>query len=156
VILSVAMAMSAQFSHQTNQAAARTTIGFIYMYSAFFALFFNSTMWVLPSELLPVFLRSQGMGLSTFTLGVSSIVVSQITPYALDGIGWRFYAIFIAITALSTLVYYFVLPETKGKHLEEIGALFGDISAINDADISKPKALESKGVHVEQKSEEIS
>lgn len=128
------MAMSAEFaSGAENKAAARATIGFIYMYSAFFAIFFNSTMWVLPSELMPVFLRAKGMGVSTFTLGVSSIVVSQVTPAALDSIGWKFYGLFIAISVLSIPIYAFLLPETKGKSLEQIGELFGDVTVIDSA-----------------------
>ena len=145
------MALSAEFaSGGANKAAARATIGFIYMYSAFFAIFFNSTMWVLPSELLPVFLRSKGMGLSTFTLGVSSIVISQITPVALDNVGWRFYGLFIAITALSIFVYAFLLPETKGKGLEEIGELFGDVSAIEHTKDSSSMKQEEHSAHVEK------
>jgi hypothetical protein len=44
------------------------------------------------------------------------------------------YGLFIAITALSIPVYAFVLPQTKGKSLEEIGELFGDV-AVGDKGI---------------------
>jgi hypothetical protein len=129
------MAMSAESaSGSANKVAARATIGFNFMYSAFFAIFFNYTMWIPASELIPVFLCAKGMILSTLTLGVSSIVVPQVTPVALQNIGWRFYGPFIAITALSIPIYAFVLPETKGKSLEEIGELFGDV-AVRDKGI---------------------
>jgi hypothetical protein len=34
--------------------------------------------------------------------------------------------VFIVCTAIAGLVYFFILPETKGATLEDISALFGD------------------------------
>ena len=114
------MALSAQFSDGSNLAASRATIAFIFLYSCCYAVFFNSTTWVISSELLPIFLRSRGLGLATFCNGVASIVMSQITPVAMDNINWRYYAVFIAANIGAMCVYLFLLPETKGLSLEEI------------------------------------
>ncbi|KAL2284703.1 hypothetical protein FJTKL_08787 [Diaporthe vaccinii] len=138
IMLAICEALSAQFSDGSNQAASRTTIAFIFLYSAFFAIFFNSTMWVVSSELLPVFIRSSGLAVGTFASGVASIVISQITPVALENISWRYYNVFIAANLFGTVVYLFFLPDTKGKTLEEIGELFGDTLAtahIGDIDV---------------------
>lgn len=128
-MLALCEALSARFGDGSNQAAARATIAFIFLYSGLFAVFFNSTMWVVTSELLPVFIRGTGMALGTFSQGVASIAVSQVTPAALEGISWRFYNVFIAANLVGALVYLFLLPDTSGKTLEEIGELFGDALA---------------------------
>lgn len=126
VCLAICMALSSQFGDGSNEAASRAFIAFLFLYSFFYAVFFNSTTWLVSSELLPIFLRSKGMGLATFCNGVASIVVSQVTPYAMEAISWRFYPVFIACNVVAMLVYFFVMPETKGLALEEIGALLGD------------------------------
>lgn len=128
------MALSAQFSDASNPAASRATIAFIFLYSCGYALFFNSTIYLVSSEILPVFLRSKGMGLATFCNGVTSIVLAQITPAALDNISWRFYAVFIAASVVGAVMYSFVFPETKNLTLEGIGTLFGDEMATTDMD----------------------
>jgi hypothetical protein len=69
------------------------------------------------------------MGLAVFSKAVSAIVLSQITPTALENVGWRYYSLFIATNLVAAFVYFFLLPETGGKTLEEIAELFGDTLA---------------------------
>lgn len=152
VNLAICMALSAEFSDGSNMAASRATIAFIFLYSCCYAIFFNSTTWVVSAELLPVFLRSKGLGLATFCNGAASIVMSQITPIAMNNISWRYYAVFIAANMLSLCVYKWVLPETKGLTLEEVGALFGDemaTSNFNEIDVAL------KGMHEEEHREYV-
>jgi len=51
--------------------------------------------------------------------------------------GGMFFAL-AGIMAVGTVFFYYYLPETKGKSLEEIGALFED-----EADDQNPKVLVS-------------
>lgn len=92
VNISICMALSARFgtkSSEVNHDGARAAIAFIFIYSAVFAVFFNAMIWVVPSELFPMFLRSKGLAFAVFLKSVVAIVLSQITPVALADIGWR-------------------------------------------------------------------
>lgn len=92
VNISLCMALSAKFggtSSETNMDGARASIAFIFIYSALFAMFFNAMIWVVPSELFPMFLRSKGLAFAVFMKSVVAIVLSQITPIALANISWR-------------------------------------------------------------------
>ncbi|KAJ4168766.1 hypothetical protein NW754_010694 [Fusarium falciforme] len=132
VNISLCMALSAKFgsaSAEANMDGARASIAFIFIYSALFAMFFNAMIWVVPSELFPMFLRSKGLAFAVFMKSVVAIVLSQITPVALANISWRYYALFIATNTTAGILYYFFLPETGGKTLEEIAELFGDTLA---------------------------
>ncbi|RSM06577.1 hypothetical protein CEP52_005659 [Fusarium oligoseptatum] len=132
VNISICMALSAKFgstSSEANMDGARASIAFIFIYSALFAMFFNAMIWVVPSELFPMFLRSKGLAFAVFMKSVVAIVLSQITPVALANISWRYYALFIATNTTAGGLYYFFLPETGGKTLEEIAELFGDTLA---------------------------
>ncbi|KAM5363424.1 hypothetical protein ACJZ2D_011991 [Fusarium nematophilum] len=94
VNLAICMVLSAEFSDGSNLAASHSAIAFIFLYSYCYAIFFNSTVWAATSEILPIFLRSKGLGLANFCQGVASIVMSQITPAAMNNISWRYYAVF--------------------------------------------------------------
>ncbi len=129
-MISIIMALSAEFSTgTTSQAGPRAAIAFIFIYSFGYALFFNAMVWVVPVELFPFFLRSKGLGLGVFSKAVVAIVLAQVTPIAIEHVHWRYYALFIASNFAAGFVYYFFLPETKGKSLEEIAELFGDALA---------------------------
>lgn len=39
---------------------------------------------------------------------------------------WRMYLIFMGLCIICEVVVYFYVPETRGKPVEEMGALFGE------------------------------
>lgn len=82
-MLAVCEALSAQFAYGSNQTASRTTIAFISLYSMFLATFFASPIWVVTSELLPVF-RSSSLAIGTCANRVADIIITKITPVALE------------------------------------------------------------------------
>lgn len=89
--LAICTGLSAQFGSgdNTNQAGARAAIGFIFIYSMCYAIFFNAMIWVVPSELFPFFLRTKGLALAVASKSVVAIILSQITPVALTNVSWR-------------------------------------------------------------------
>ncbi|KAJ0143369.1 Acyl carrier protein [Fusarium oxysporum f. sp. albedinis] len=150
VSIAICMALSATYGQagESNMAGARASITFIFIYSATFAIFFNTMIWVVPSELFPTFLRSKGTAFAVSSKSVVAIVLSQITPLALAEVSWRFYALFIACNTAASVLYFFFLPETGGKTLEEISELFGDAVAVGmHANIKKLDA--TSVVHAE-------
>ncbi|ORY79727.1 hypothetical protein BCR35DRAFT_331975 [Leucosporidium creatinivorum] len=53
-------------------------------------------------------------------------MISQASPAGLAKIGWRYYILFICITAASAVLFFACYKETRGLTLEEIDELFGD------------------------------
>ncbi|RSL63850.1 hypothetical protein CEP53_004283 [Fusarium sp. AF-6] len=138
-MISLLMALSAEYgtSDNENQDGARAAIAAIFIYSMSYAVFFNAMIWVVPSELFPFFLRTKGLAFAVASKSVVAIVLSQITPLAIAAVSWRYYSLFIATNLAAAVFYFFVLPETSGKSLEEIAALFGDEVAVPTAQTSK-------------------
>ncbi len=55
-----------------------------------------------------------------------NIVWLQSAPTAFASLHWRFYLIPIVFDALAAPVIWLCFPDTRGKPLEEVAALFGD------------------------------
>ena len=102
-------------------------LAFILTYIACFALSVGPVTWVILSEVFPTRIRGRAMGIATVCLWLANLLVSQTFPM-MDKSDWltrTFHHAFpfwlygslclVAIAFVATLV-----PETKGKSLEEI------------------------------------
>jgi SP family myo-inositol transporter-like MFS transporter 13 len=97
----------------------------LYAFVAFFAMGPGAVIWVALSELMPTRIRSNGMSVAlVINQLVSTILAGIFLPYVGKyGYSSMFY-LFAGFTAIYFITAVFFLPETKGKTLEEIEALF--------------------------------
>lgn len=92
-------------------------LGFI----ACFAFSLGPVMWVLLSELYPLKYRGLAIGVIAFVNSLISSVVQLIFPWELSNLGNAFtFFIFGIIALIGFFVLVKILPETKGKSLEEL------------------------------------
>ncbi len=89
-------------------------------YVAFFAVALGPVVWVVIAEIFPTRIRGRAMSVATLCLWVSCFLVSQFFPYILDKLGGYTFLIYAAMCAVSFLFVLWLVPETKGKSLEEI------------------------------------
>jgi len=93
----------------------------IYCFMAFFAVGPGVCVWLALSELMPTRIRSKGMSIA---LLINIAVSTTIAGVFLPTVGQYGYSTMFFIFAGCTVVYFitatFILPETKGKTLEEI------------------------------------
>ncbi|CAJ2636832.1 unnamed protein product [Trifolium pratense] len=94
---------------------------------SFFSMGLGPTTWVYSSEIFPMRLRAQGTSLAISVNRLISGVVSMSFLSISEEItfGGMFFVL-AGVMVLATLFFYYFLPETKGKSLEEIEALFED------------------------------
>lgn len=71
----------------------------LFVFQGAFTIGFQATVWVYPSEILPLKLRQRGSSLSTACNWISNFVIVYITPPAIRNIGWRTYIIFAVLNA---------------------------------------------------------
>ena len=97
----------------------------LFVFMAGFAMGPGVCVWLALSELMPTRIRSNGMSIA--------LVINQLVSTTLSGIFFPFvskhgyssmFFLFACFTALYFVVAAFFLPETKGKTLEQIEALF--------------------------------
>lgn len=139
--------MSALYGKGSNKDGAAAGIAFVFLFSMFYAIFFNSTVWVLVSEIFPQHIRAQGNSFAVFCTSITQIWLSQVTPLAFAKLAWKYYFVFIAMNITGGLVYYFFLPETNQKTLEEIAEAFEGPSSKLDVE----NAMDGLDAKVDQK-----
>jgi sugar porter (SP) family MFS transporter len=90
-------------------------------YIAAFAMSLGPVVWVIVSELFPTRIRGRAMAIATFSLWVAAYLVSQTFPMLLEALGTAKTFYLYATTCAITFVFVWrVVPETKGRTLEEI------------------------------------
>ncbi|CAJ2635557.1 unnamed protein product [Trifolium pratense] len=96
-----------------------------YAYVAFFNLGLGPVTWVYSSEIFPLKLRAQGASMGVAVNRTMNGIVSMtfISIYKAITIGGTFF-MFASISVIGWIFFYFFLPETKGKALEEMEMLF--------------------------------
>ncbi|HEY0587583.1 MAG TPA: MFS transporter [Pseudoduganella sp.] len=102
----------------------------ICLFVASFAVGPGVCVWLALSELMPTRIRSNGMSIA---LLVNQFISTTIAAVFLPTVGQYGYAAMFFFWAGCTVVYFlaaaFLLPETKGKTLEEIEAHFAKLKA---------------------------
>ena len=93
----------------------------ILLYIAFFASAMGPLVWVVMAEIFPIKVRGSAMGLATLILWLADFAVTLTFPVISD----RFHPsaafwLYAVMCALDLVFMWFVLPETKGRTLEEI------------------------------------
>ena len=129
-VMAAAMAVNAalvyqiQFATAVQHSAGIGAAAMLFVFQGAFTVGFQATVWVYPSELLPLRLRQRGSAISTASNWIMNFLIVLITPPAIQNIGYRTYIIFAVLNAAWLPVIYFFFPETKGLELEEVDRLF--------------------------------
>ncbi|KAK7006233.1 putative MFS sugar transporter [Favolaschia claudopus] len=142
ISLAVEAAINAKWggADSHNHAAQTAGVAFIIIFSAlFFSTSFGPVSWVYQSEIFPMRVRAIGTAVCTCANWASNVLISQVSPIGMARLGYRFYILFVCTNIANAVIVFFFFPETKGKTLEEMDAVFGDQVI--------PHALETKQVH---------
>lgn len=112
-----------------GQATGAIVSAGLMLFVAGFAIGPGVCVWLALTELMPMRIRSVGMGIGLLVnQGIATAIAALFLPVALK---WG-YAVIFAGWALCTIGYFlvaaFLLPETRGRTLEEIEAHFARTS----------------------------
>lgn len=140
--LSGEAAMTAIFveTNSNNRVGLGFGVFFIFLFVAFYSSCLDATMYLVPSEIFPMVIRSFGMSFSIMGQFVATTILLEAAPTAFKNIGWKFWLILIILTAVYAVLVYLFLPETKGMTLEDISIVFGD-----PVELSFEQALTKEG-----------
>jgi hypothetical protein len=87
--------------------------------------------WVVCSEIFPIDIRMLCVAITTADQWLWSFIVSRTTPYMITSLGYGTYFFFASLMIFLGFWSWFFVPETKGKTLEEMEALFGATTLVD-------------------------
>ena len=93
----------------------------IMFFIACFAFSYGPVTWIVISEIFPTRIRGRAMSIGVLALWGTNAIIGQVFPWMLEhsGPGGTFW-VFAALCVPALLLVWKLLPETKGKSLEEI------------------------------------
>ncbi|KAF4990306.1 hypothetical protein FDECE_14449 [Fusarium decemcellulare] len=124
-----------QSSWASNKAAGWGAVVMIWLYIVNFAYSWGPASWTLISEIFPLSIRAKGTSISASSNWMNNFAVAFMTPPMLSGLKWGTFIFFSVWCLIGGLFVFFVLPETKGKTLEEMDIVFGSTTSIEDAEL---------------------
>jgi len=107
--------------HYYNENIFGGVVIFIIGFIAFFALSQGAVIWVFLSEIFPNKIRSKGQALGSFTHWIMNAIIGFLFPLALTNFGGGNVFMFFAVMMVPFFFFVWkIMPETKGKSLEEL------------------------------------
>lgn len=106
------------------QVIGLSTLIFIVIYTASFMMSWGPICWVLISEIFPNTIRGQAVALAVASQWIANFIVSSTFP-VLESYSMTFtYSLYGVMSILSIVFVWKMVPETKGKTLEEMVRLW--------------------------------
>ncbi|MFB5664005.1 D-xylose transporter XylE [Alteribacillus sp. HJP-4] len=96
------------------------TLIFIIIYTASFMMSWGPVVWVLLSEMFPNKVRGKAVALAVAAQWAANYFISSTYPMMMEFSGGLTYSFYGVMSILSALFVWKMVPETKGKSLEEL------------------------------------
>jgi len=109
-----------------NNAAHYIFILTTWVFNFFFSACIGPLSWAYPAEIFSTRTRAKSTAITSSASWISNFFIAQVTPVAFSNIGWKYYLVFAICGHTNALFIWAFYPETTGRRLEEMDALFED------------------------------
>ena len=107
-----------------NNVIGISTLVFIIIYTASFMMSWGPICWVLISEIFPNKIRGQAVAIAVAAQWAANYLISSTYPQMMEFSGGMTYGFYGLMSVLSAIFVWKMVPETKGKTLEEMNKLW--------------------------------
>ncbi|EGV60139.1 hypothetical protein PSN45_002113 [Yamadazyma tenuis] len=107
-----------------NRSGSFGAIAMMFIFSGFYSFTYTPLTTLYPSELYPYEMRSAGTTLFAIFNGSWGLIASFVLPFAMNGIGWKFYIVNAAYDAVFIPIVYYTWVETRGIDIERVDEIF--------------------------------
>jgi len=119
----------------------------LYIYVCFYSLGWGPLPWVYVADIFPTRTRHYGLATASASQWLFNFVLSKVTPDLVTDLGYKIFLMFGTINIAGMAVFTLLIPETKGRSLEEMDIIFGSVKEDQrQADIARQERLYERGV----------
>ncbi|TRM61211.1 general substrate transporter [Schizophyllum amplum] len=116
-----------------HRGAGWAGVALVFLFMLSYGATWGPVSWALPPEVFPSSMRAKGVAISVATLWFSNSIVGLITPPLNSAKPYAAFAFYACFALLSFVWVYFFVPETKGRSLEDMDAVFRDSTAQDES-----------------------
>lgn len=99
------------------------------LYLSFFSVGMGPVAWLIPSEIFPTSIRAKAMSVATFFNRIVATLMASTFLSTAKATGWGEFFLMLAAVCIIVLGFvYWLLPETKGRSLEDMSLYFAEIT----------------------------
>ncbi|RTE83952.1 hypothetical protein BHE90_001505 [Fusarium euwallaceae] len=129
IIASILLALFPPGS-SSNLSAQWGFIVITWLYNFSFSSTCGPLSWIIPAEVFDTNTRAKGVSIATMASFAFNTMIGQVTPKAMESIGYRFYFLFVVCNVTNALFFWVFLPETARRPLEQMNEIFSSKSWI--------------------------
>ncbi|KAF8743193.1 General substrate transporter, partial [Rhizoctonia solani] len=122
--LSTCFLLAAVLLSVSTKSAAYGATAMVFVFQIFLGIGFLPIPWLYPAEVSHTRIRAYTSAISSFVNWMCVFAVVEMTPPAIDQIGWRVFIIFAVLNACWVPIVYAFFPETANLSLEDVDHLF--------------------------------
>ncbi|KAJ5835254.1 Major facilitator superfamily domain general substrate transporter [Penicillium robsamsonii] len=130
-----------QGSFEEHPAAGWVAIVFVWIFIINFAYSWGPVAWIVTSEVFPLSMRAKGVSIGGSSNWLNNFAVGTATSPFLQKSNFGAFIFFGCITTIAVVYVIFLVPETKGRTLEEMDELFGSVG-LAAADTGRKERIE--------------
>jgi sugar porter (SP) family MFS transporter len=115
---------------QTNPpASGKAMAAMLYIYVCFYSMGWGPLPWVYVADIFPTRTRHYGLAVGSSSQWLWNFVVAKVTPTIHTRLGYKMFLLFASLNIGAMAPFSLIIPETKGRSLEEMDIIFGAVSA---------------------------
>ncbi|PLB49903.1 putative MFS monosaccharide transporter [Aspergillus steynii IBT 23096] len=116
---------SYQGDFDNHKAAGWVAVVFVWIFIINFAYSWGPVAWIVTSEVFPLSMRAKGVSIGGSSNWLNNFAVGLSTSPFIQASSYGTFIFFGCVTTVGVLYVWFLVPETKGRTLEEMDELFG-------------------------------
>ncbi|KAJ2962452.1 hypothetical protein NQZ79_g2349 [Umbelopsis isabellina] len=97
----------------------------VYVFAIGYEFSWGPIVWIVCSEIYPTRIRAMCLSLTTAINWAMNATIAKVTPIMLLNIPYGTYFLFGSFAVIMGVFVYFLLPETRGRSLEQMDEVFG-------------------------------
>lgn len=128
--------------------AAQAMAAMLYIYVCFYSMGWGPLPWVYVSDIFPTATRHYGLALASATQWLFNFNLTRVTLSMVNTLGYKLFFVFGTMNLGPMLLFSILIPETKGRSLEDMDVIFGSITPEQrQEDIARREQKIAEGTH---------